>query len=173
MAVPDRNNTNLAYDLSLFDTDERQEQRERERRRAEEEKKRREIKLAPHSVSKTGSAIKVVACLTAIFALLYAFNYYNTKKDDMARMVATQKQLLADAQSDNELLQNKLDNKVNISYIEQYATDKLGMQKVTSAQKKYISVNTESLIETEADNNGGFLGSVRRWFNGVLEYIGL
>ena len=52
MAVPQRNNTNLAYDLSRFDTAAREE---RERQRADEERQRRQIRIAPHSVSKTGS----------------------------------------------------------------------------------------------------------------------
>ena len=74
--------------------------------------------------------------------------------------------------NDNSLLRSQLDYKISIGYIEQYATEELGMQKVTGAQKKYISVNTESLIEVEHDDSGGFFGSVRSWFEDVLEYIG-
>ena len=46
------------------------------------------------------------------------------------------------------------------------------MQKVTGAQKKYISVNTEDLIEVDHDDSGGFFGSIKGWFEDILEYIG-
>ena len=90
----------------------------------------------------------------------------------MARMVAEQQEILNEAEDDNALLQSRLDSKVNISYIEQYATENLGMEKVTSAQKKYISVNTESLIEVDDDGSSGFFGSIKKWFSDTLEFLG-
>ena len=171
MALPNIDTTNLAYDLSRFDTEDREQKREKQRKEAEQQRKA--IKLAPHSVSKSGSVFQILVCLSAVFALLCAFNYFDTKTDDMARVVASQQAELAEEMDTNELLQTRLDSKVNTAYIEQYATERLGMQKVTSAQKKYISINTESLIETQADNSEGFVGGVKKWFDGVLEYIGL
>jgi hypothetical protein len=167
--VPEHNNTNLAYDLSHFDVSERER---REVSSRENQRSAAQIKMAAHSVSKSGSKLKVLACTVAVFAALFATNYYSTRKDDMARMVSNQQELYDEAVDNNALLQSKLDSKVNINYIEEYAADELGMQKVTSAQKKYISVNTESLIEVEEDGSGGFFGSIKKWFGDVLEYIG-
>lgn len=169
MAIPHRNNTNLAYDLSRFDSTAREE---RERQRAEEKRQRRQIRIAPHSVSKTGSISKIISVTIVLFAAMCAVNWSGTAKDDMARKVAQQQALLDEMKDDNALLQSKLDSKVNISYIEQYATENLGMEKVTSAQKKYISVNTESLIEVDEDNSSGFFGSIRKWFSDTLEFLG-
>ncbi len=168
MSIPDSNNTNLAYDLSLFDTEEEQVRRP-QRVTAKAAAK---IKSAAQSVSKSGSKLKLLAVAACIFAALCAFNYYSTKKDDMARMVAEQQSEYEDALDDNALLKSRLEAKASIGYIEEYATNKLGMRKVTSAQKKYISVNTEDLIEVEEDDSGGLFGSVRRWFDDLLEYIG-
>ncbi|MCH5206033.1 MAG: hypothetical protein J1F09_03710 [Oscillospiraceae bacterium] len=163
-------NTNLAYDLSRFDTTER-DRREKQRK---EEEQAQKIQMAPAvSVSKSGSKAKIVLAVTMVFIAFFFVNYYNTKKDDVSRMVTQQEALLAAAKDDNALLQSKLDSKANIGYIEEYATEKLGMTKVTSSQKKYISVNTESLIEVENDDSAGFLGAVKRWFSSVLEYIGI
>ncbi len=158
---------NLAYDLSLFD--------DNERRHHEKEKEKAaagEIKMTKSSISRSGSRIKVIACAAAVFAAFFTANYFNTRRDDMARMVTEQRAEYNDALNDNSLLRSQLDYKISIGYIEQYATEELGMQKVTGAQKKYISVNTESLIEVEHDDSGGFFGSVRSWFEDVLEYIG-
>ena len=89
MAYPINGNTNLAYDLSMFDTAER-ERREKQRRADEEARK---IHLAPlNSVSRSGSRIKIVMAALMIFAALFAVNYYNTKRDDVSRMVAEQEQ---------------------------------------------------------------------------------
>lgn len=168
MAYP-FDNTNLAYDLSMFDTTER-ERREKQRRA---EEKARAIHLAPaNRVSTSGSKFKIIMFSMMMFAALFAVNYYHTKKDDAVRMVAQQEELRNAAQDDNELLQSKLDSKANIGYIEQYATEKLGMSKVAASQKKYISVNTEDLIEIDNDDSEGMLGTIKRGFSAFLEYIG-
>lgn len=168
MAYP-FDNTNLAYDLSRFDTSERE--RNEKRRRAEAEA--RKIRLAPaNKVSTSGSKFKIVMASMMLFAALFAVNYFNTKKDDAARMVAQQEELLTAAQDDNALLQSKLDSKANIGYIEQYASEKLGMTKVAASQKKYINVNTEDLIEIDNDDSEGLLGAIKRGFSAFLEYIG-
>lgn len=169
MAYPMFDNTNLAYDLSRFDTTDR-ERREKQRRADEEARK---IRIAPaQSVSRSGSRFKVVFAALMMFAALFAVNYYNAKNDDVSRMVSQQEKLLSAAKDDNELLQSKLDTKANIGYIEKYATEQLGMSKVTASQKKYLSVNTEDLIVADGDESEGFPEAVQKWFGSILEYIG-
>ena len=162
-------NTNLAYDLSRFDNSERQ-RREQQR---EKEAEARKIRMAPPvSDAKSGTKFKAFVVIAALFAAFYAVNYYNTKKDDTYRLVIEQQEILNAVTDDNVLLQSKLDAKANIAYIEQYAKDTLKMSKVASTQKKYISVNTESLIEVEKDDSESFLGSIKKGFKTFLEYIG-
>lgn len=161
-------NTNLAYDLSRFDTTER-ERREKERQQDE-----KSIHLAPQpSLSKSGSKVKLVAVILVFFSVLLGITYFNAMSDDVARMVSNQESELASAKADNVLLQNKLDTVANIGYVEKYATENLGMTKLTTNQKKYININTEDLIEVEKDDADGFIGSVKKWFNSVLEYLGV
>ena len=162
-------NTNLAYDLSRFDTSER-ERREKERRNNAEKK----IHLAPPiSLSKSGSKLKLVAVIAVFFAALLIVTYFNAMSDDVSRMVSEQESALSSAKADNVLLQNKLDTVANIGYVEKYATENLGMTKLTPNQKEYLSMNTEDLIEVEKDDSEGFIGSVKKWFNSVLEYLGV
>lgn len=159
-------NTNLAYDLSRFDRSER-EQREKEAPKSK-------MHLAPvHSVSKSGSKLKVVAVALLFLGAFTAVNCSNTRKDDAARLVEQQQAVLQSALDDNALLKSRLDSKVNTAYIEKYAAEKLGMVKVSASQKKYISVNTESLVEIGANEGGGMVDSVKTWFDGFVEYIGL
>lgn len=160
-------NTNLAYDLSRFDTT------ERERREKEREDAKSKIRLAPQvSLSKSGSKFKLVAVVAAFFVALLTVTYFNAKSDDAARMVIKQESLLASAMDDNVMLQNKLDTVANTGYVETYATEVLGMTKVSPSQKEYIVTNTEDLIKVEADDSLGFVGSTKKWFGSVMEYLG-
>ena len=162
-------NSNLAYDLSRFDNRER-ERREQQRKKEAEANK---MHFAPvTSAAKNGAKLKAFIIIAALFAAFYAVNYYNTQKDDTYRQVVEQQEILNAVTDDNALLQSRLDAKANIGYIEQYAKETLKMSKVGSSQKKYISVNTESLIEVEKDDSEGFLGTVKKGFKSFLEYIG-
>ena len=162
-------NTNLAYDLSRFDTTER-DRREKERRENEKSK----IHLAPQiSLSKSGSKLKLVAVVAVFFAALLCVTYCNAKSDDAARQVIKQESILASALDDNVMLQNKLDAVANIGYCETYATETLGMTKVNPTQKKYIVVNTEDLIKVEEEQPAGFVESIKNWFDSVMEYLGV
>lgn len=164
-------NTNLAYDYDFSHFD---EERMRRRKQENEDAKAHasRMRMSVMAVSRRGSVLGIVAVVTVLFLALNVTNYYSTECYDLASRVAQQKEILLDAQEENALLQSKLDTKVNISYIEEYATGRLGMQKVTAAQKSYVSVSTESLVEATEDNSGGFFGSVRRWFSDLMEYIG-
>ncbi len=161
------NNTNLAYDLSLFDRASRE--KERNEKRAQNPKIR--MTAAP-SVSRSGSMFKVAVTALVIFGALCAVNYSNTMVDDAALKIENQQEELRDALDDNELLQNRLDTMVNTSYIEQYAEETLGMTKVSPSQKEYISVNTEKLVQVEKQESLGFIDGLKSWWEEVLEYIG-
>ena len=167
--LPEVDRSNLAYDLSLYENTARRQQEEREKDR---ERRAREIKMNKHSVSRSGSRFMIVACAVAVFGALWAVKVQNTKEDDIARMVDDQKKLLAEAQDENSLLQSRLDSKINISYIEEYAANELGMSKVTNSQINYLSVNTEDLIEISPEESGNIFTAISDWFGDLLEYIG-
>ncbi len=162
-------NSNLAYDLSRFDTSERARRAKQKKDREQAQK----IRMAPAaSLSKSGAKFTAIVAIAAMFAAFFAVNWFNTQKYDTYRSVIAQEEELAAVTDDNALLQSKLDAKANIGYIEKYAKEKLQMNKVGFTQKKYIGVNTESLIEVEKDDSEGFLGSIKKGFKSFLEYIG-
>lgn len=171
MQIPGSYNTNLAYDLSRFDVQE--QEKHNARRREEQEKAKQEIRMNSRSVSRSGSRVKVILAASVAFAALCIVNIQYTAADDWSRMVTEQQELLTAAQEENSLLQSRLDSKVNISYIEEFATAELGMAKVTNSQIQYLSVNTEALIEVETDGDDSLFGGVSSWFGDMMEYIGL
>lgn len=166
--LPEIDKSNLAYDLSHFDNTARREQE----RQQDKERRANAIQMNKHSVSRSGSKFGIVVCAIAAFGALWAVNVQNTKVDDIARMVDDQKTLLAEAQDENSLLQSRLDSKVNIGYIEEYAADQLGMSKVSNSQINYLSVNTEDLIEVSPEEGGNIFTAIADWFGDLLEYIG-
>ncbi len=171
MQVPNYN-SNLAYDLSRFDVAE--QEKHVAHRRKEQEQHKQQIQMNAHSVSRSGSRLKVLAVGGLVFAALCVVNIQQTKADDWARMVADQQAALSAAQEENELLQTRLDSKMNnIGYIEEYATMQLGMAKVTNTQVQYLKVNTESLIEVQPDGSGSLYETVSGWWGEFMEYIGL
>ena len=155
--LPETDRSNLAYDLSMYDNAARREQ-EREQER-ERERRARQIKMNMHSVSRSGSKLKLFAVTAVALGALWAVNVQFTKVDDIARKVEDQRALLAEAQEENSLLQSRLDSKANISYIEEYAANELGMAKVTNSQINYLDVNTENLIEVTPENNGSIFSA--------------
>ena len=93
--LPETDRSNLAYDLSMYDNAARREQeRERERRA-------RQIKMNTHSVSRSGSKLKLFAVTAVALGALWAVNVQFTKVDDIARKVEDQRALLAEAQEEN------------------------------------------------------------------------
>lgn len=166
--LPEIDKSNLAYDLSHFDNTARREQE----RQQDRERRANAIQMNKHSVSRSGSKFGIVVCAIAAFGALWAVNVQNTKVDDIARMVDDQKTLLAEAQDENSLLQSRLDSKVNIGYIEEYAADQLGMSKVSNSQINYLSVNTEDLIEVSPEEGWNIFTAIADWFGDLLEYIG-
>lgn len=166
--LPEIDRTNLAYDYYRDNT----AFQEQEIRQNERVRRQNELKLNKHSVSRSGSKMKILLCGFAVFGLLTVLNIQNTRVDDAARMVDDKRTELNEALDENSLLQSRLDSKVNISYIEEYAVEQLGMTTVTNSQIKYLSVNTEKLIEVTPDNSGSIFSSIADWFSDLLEYIG-
>lgn len=172
MQIPgDYYNSNLAYDLSRFDVAEQEQQNAH--RREQQEQAKQEIRMNSRSVSRSGSRLKVLVAGAAIFGALCIVNIQNTSADDWARKVTEQQETLTAAQEQNSLLQSRLDSKVNIGYIEEFATSELGMAKVTNSQIQYLSVNTEALIEVSDDTDDSLFGRISGWFGDMMEYIGL
>lgn len=171
MQIPGSYNTNLAYDLSRFDVAE--QEKHNAHRVKEQEKAKQEIRMNSRSVSRSGSRLKVIVAGSVVFAALCIVNIQLTSADDWARKVTEQQALLTAAQEENSLLQSRLDSKINIGYIEEFAASELGMAKVTNSQIQYLSVNTEALIEVEADGDDSAFGGIGEWFGDMMEYIGL
>ena len=157
------NRSDVAYDLSRFDTDERAVQRE--------EQRKTDIKLHKVSVAKTGNWFKTVFFVA--FAALLAFAVVSGKAtiSEISTEISEQSTLLEEAKSENALLQARLDNMVTLSKVDEIAVSELGLQKTSKNQVHYISVYDRTMVQA-AEKDGNVFAALKSWLDGAKEYLG-
>ena len=157
------NRSDVAYDLSRFDTDERAVQRE--------VKRKTDIKLHKVSVAKTGNWFKTVFFVA--FAALLAFAVVSGKAtiSEISTEISEQSTLLEEAKSENAMLQARLDNMVTLSKVDEIAVSELGLQKTSKNQVHYISVYDRTMVQA-AEKDGNVFAALKGWLDGAMEYLG-
>ena len=161
MYVP--NNTNVAYDLSAFEIDERSEKRAKNREQ--------QIKVKTTSVAKSGNALKILFGVACVAVIAFAILVSKVQLSEYATQISAESTALELAERENVRLRSNLDNMVTPSKVEEYAEDVLGLQKTQKSQIKYIRMNTESMTEVAEEGTNVFV-SIKDWFDGILEYLG-
>jgi len=158
MKVP-TNRTSAAYDLSLFE--------ERETRKKDEEPEL-QVKTNPGSVAKRGNIFKILTLAFIAAALPLWILYHKAELSELSKNISNVNIQLEEAQSENLRLQAELDNLVTLARVEEFAQNELGMQKITSAQGKHITIDTGGI--TEIANPDDFMSG---WFSDILAFFGL
>ncbi len=157
-------NTNVAYDLSYFDTDESVEQKAK--------KRREQIKsVSNFSVARNGSMFKIIFAVAFAAAVAFAILFSKVQLSEYATMISEETTLLELAERENIRLQAQLDAMVTLDNVETYAEEELGLRKTIASQIKYINVDLDNLTEIAQDTDNIFY-SIQNWANNVLEYLG-
>ena len=163
-------NSNLAYDLSLFETDEDLERKKRERQKQREEQAK--IKISDKkSIGRNGS---VLAAITIVaFAAAIAFVLLTSKEQisDYTSKISETKNEIELAERENVRLNSELDSMYTLDNVENIASQELGLQKTQSSQITFITLNTEDMTEV-AESDPNIFVSIQNWFNGILDYLG-
>lgn len=163
-------NSNLAYDLSLFDTDEDYERRRREREKQREE--REKIKLSQKkSIGRNGSVVAVLAASVFVLAVAFSVLYSKLQISEYTTMISETKNEIEQMERDNIRLRSELDSMYTLDNVEQVASEELGLSKTQSSQITYITLNTEEMTEVAEENTNIFV-SIKNWFYDVLDYLG-
>ncbi|MBP5606407.1 MAG: hypothetical protein J6X60_12860 [Ruminiclostridium sp.] len=163
-------NTNLAYDLSLFDVDEEAEQRRAERRKQREEKAKINM-TAKKSVGRNGNAFAAIATAVAVGAVAFSILYSKVQISDYTSMISETKNQIELAERENVRLHSELDSMYTLDNVEKIAKEELGLQKTQSSQINFISLNTEDMTEIAKPDENIFM-SVQNWFNSIKDYLG-
>ncbi len=100
---------------------------------------------------KLKSQVKVVAYIVLIFGSLLVISYRNSLINERFNQNANLKTQLAAIEKENEQLKVNLENSLNLSNIEKLAEERLGMQKLDSSQKVYVSLDKKDYVEPASE----------------------
>lgn len=131
------------------------------------------VKAVPAKKHKRASMLGVVGLAVVALALFSALMFGRVEISQLIAEQTVQMQELEKLQSENISLQSELAQKKNMTTVEEYAEEKLGLKKLDKSQTEYIRVETKdktSVIKNEDDN---VFVRIKNWFGSALEYIGL
>ena len=110
-------------------------------------KKNEKLKTKRHLKSN----VKVVGSVILIFASLFVISYRNSLINESFNQNENLKSNLAALEKENEQLRVNLENSLNLNNIEKLAEEKLGMQKLDSTQKIYVSLDKKDYVEPASE----------------------
>lgn len=153
---------NLAYDFARFEprkTENKNNVIPMPKQKKEPVKKSR---ISFGTLCKKGFTAMVIVA----FAMIMIHGYVTT--NELTNSIAAQEKKLAEAQSEYTQLQNARSSKYNLDYVEDYAKNVLGMQKMQRNQVEYVQMNEADKIEVLADNDGGLWSVIKDFFAGLF-----
>lgn len=163
-------NDNLAYDLSLFDTDEELEQKKAARQKQRKEQAKIGIS-EKKSVGRNGSVIAALALVSFAAVIAFALLYSKVQISDYTTMISETKNEIELAERENVRLTSELDSMYTLDNVEKIASQDLGLQKTQSSQITFITLNTEDMTEV-AEEDANIFVTIQNWFNSILDYLG-
>lgn len=106
------------------------------------------IKSKTKSKSNVGVTLKNVALVSVFFALFFMVCYRYSVINEEFSEINTLKSDLIKIQNANDQVQADIESKTDLTYVENYAKYQLGMQKPSSSQIQYVSVEKQDKITT-------------------------
>lgn len=139
-----RFDANAAYNLSSFEVErplreERPAYEKPDLKVAGQRQPRTKAELRSEELRSYKVSVKVVAVAVILFAMLAAVLYGESTKNQLTREIAQIQKEMNVAESENTRLNMQLNALVSVDQIEQYATEKLGMVKMSKNQIEYVN----------------------------------
>lgn len=138
-----------------------------------EEKAKQKRKVQRKEVSKSveisaKKKVSIVLSVLFVFSALMIIIYRSNMISEANLKVIRLKSELADVTSDLSLAMMNMEQGQNLSHIEAYAKQKLGMQKPDKHQIIYVDTSTLQKTEVASSNineSSSILGSIKKFFN--------
>ncbi len=130
-------------------------------------------KVSPKPKHKRASVLGVLALSVIALALFSAMMFGRVEISKLISEQTTQLEELEKLQSENISLQSELAQKKNMTKVEEYAEEKLGLQKLDKTQTEYIRLETQDKASVVKNDDDNVFVRIKNWFGSVLEYIGL
>lgn len=95
--------------------------------------------------------IKQISKIILMFLILLVVSYRNSQINEKSKEVQDLKSKLSSIEKVNGQLEVSIESSLNLSNIENEATNLLEMQKLNADQKKYVSLPKKDYVETETE----------------------
>lgn len=154
------NVNNLAYDYSIY---ENQPQREPE--------KRIQVKKNPSHLQPVPIIKSLFVAAAALF-LLCAIIYGKLEISKLYAQSAKIDKQINVVMNENAKYQTDIESKTSVKAVEDYAENKLGLQKLDRTQIEYIELQKDNVIQVVDQKDKNVFVAIKNWFKGALEYIG-
>ena len=92
-------------------------------------------------------AIKIMAVATVLFTMIAFQIYSQVRVDELDRQLADINSQISIMESDNTRLSMEIGANVELSKVEEYAQNTLGMVKVSDYQVQYLNISNEDTVE--------------------------
>ena len=109
--------------------------------------------------------------LAISFVILFAISYRNSQINESFSELKQSQEELALIQKENEQLEVNIENGLNLNNIEKMAKEKLGMQKLTNKQTKYISLPKKDYTEPASEQV--IIEEEKSWIDNLMELLGI
>lgn len=177
-------NGNAAYDLSLYEKKIPEKKAEKKASETEyrhiKSSKAIRLKRIKHTSSlKMPTAFRSLAqsigvrriavvgvSFLAVMTFFIASVSYQVRENELTAQIEENKRSLATLQNDYDGLMVQYDTKMSDSAIEEYARERLGMQKRENFQLEWISVGEQEEFKTQSDTKkGGLIDLIASYFD--------
>lgn len=152
---------NLAFDYSAYDN-----------AQGAEAQRAIKYKKNPALKQKTISVVAVIGICLLVAVVLGTMIYGRVEISSLCSEQTRQEEQLAQLQGENVSLQSELAQKTNMSKVEEYAENELGLKKLDKSQIEYVTVESDSVAKVVKAEDDNVFVKIKHWFSSVLEYIG-
>lgn len=118
----------------------------------------KKIKVKPYllkskkNVRKANDKPNLLLAMAIVFIMLFIIIYRNSMVNQSFSQLQNLKKQATMIQKENDQLEVNIQNSINLNNIETSAKEMLGMQKLTSAQTVYLSLEKQDYVEATAES---------------------
>lgn len=142
----------MAYDLGYqYETSPKKLQPEERQNTKQNIKSKKNLSRKKQKNANTKQKFKTFLYIAISFAILFAISYRNSLITASFNERENLKEQLSTLQKENAQTEINIQTSLNLTNIEKSASEMLGMKKLDSSQKVYVSLQKEDYVETASE----------------------
>jgi hypothetical protein len=122
---------------------------------------------------KNAANARIIIVAVIVLALFSVMTYGRVELSKLYSEKAEMEDQLMLLHNENVSLESELAQQTGLTKVEEYAENKLGLQKLDKSQIEYVEVEEKTSATVVEDPDSNIFVDIQEWFNGVLEYLGV